>query len=134
MPHTTTKTMRSKRPDTRPNGKQRLKIARKIEAEKVIQDLRVTRKQKGEKRFREAQILPLKNPNEFTDDEKYVRNLKKKLRAIDELMTKQRSGTELDEQQLEKVAKLPMLLEEMDAVLLKVASAAVESSRDDDDR
>ena len=110
MPHTTTKTMRSKRPDTRPNGKQRMKIARKIEAEKSIQDLRVTRKQKGEKKDRNAQILPLKNPNEFTDDEKYVRNLKKKLRCIDELMTKQRLGKELDEQQREKVAKLPMLL------------------------
>lgn len=45
---TTTKKMRTKRPDTRPNEKERRKIGKKIEAMKVVQDLRVTKKRKSE--------------------------------------------------------------------------------------
>lgn len=46
MPHTTTKTMRTKRVDTRPNEKQRRKLSRKIEDDKAITDIRVTKKRK----------------------------------------------------------------------------------------
>jgi hypothetical protein len=48
MPSTTTKKMRTKRPDTRPNEKERRKIGKKIEAQKVVQELRVTRKRKSD--------------------------------------------------------------------------------------
>ncbi len=39
-------------------------------------------------------------------DEAYIRSLRKKLKAIEELMKKQEEGVELNESQLEKVAKL----------------------------
>lgn len=48
MVSTTTKKMRTKRPDTRPNEKERRKISKKIEDQKVIQQLRVTKKRKSE--------------------------------------------------------------------------------------
>lgn len=58
MPHTTTKVMRTKRPDTRPNEKERRKLSRKIEDDKIIQDLRVTKKLKTERKEREVNSLP----------------------------------------------------------------------------
>lgn len=48
MVSTTTKKMRTKRPDTRPNEKERRKIGKKIEDQKVVQQLRVTRKRKSD--------------------------------------------------------------------------------------
>ena len=48
MPSTTTKKMRTKRPDTRPNGDERSKISKKVHSKQVIQELRVTRKRKSE--------------------------------------------------------------------------------------
>jgi hypothetical protein len=53
MPHSTTKKMRIKRPDTRPNEKERRKLKRKLEEDKSIQDIRVTRKLKTERQERE---------------------------------------------------------------------------------
>jgi len=113
-----------------------MKIARKMEAEKAIQDFRVTKRQKGEKREREVQILPMKNPDGLTEDEKLVRTLKKKLRAIDDLITRKNEGAKLDDKQTKKVAKLPMLLKEMEKVLLRITSSAgidIGDSEDDDD-
>ena len=114
--------MRSKRPDVRPNAKQRMKISRKLEEEKTIQDMRVTKKQKGEKKERECQSLPLRDPNQLTEDEKYVRTLKKKLKAIDDLISRQKKGEILDEQQLEKVDKLSELLVEFESVVKATSS------------
>ena len=134
MPHTTTKSMRSKRPDTRPNAKQRLKMQQKFERESIAQDLRTVRKSKAEKKARECQTLqPLRKINKKGETEKYIVSLKKKLRAIgiystcqslpfaipnllchvDELLSKQRNGVELDEQQLQKVDKLPEVMEQL---------------------
>jgi uncharacterized membrane protein YgaE (UPF0421/DUF939 family) len=59
MPHTTTKVMRLKRPDTRPNEKERRKLSRKIEDVKTIQDIRITKKLKRSER--EVQRLPMRN-------------------------------------------------------------------------
>ena len=137
MPHTTTKSVRSKRPDTRPNAKQRLKMQQKFEKDSSAQDLRIVRKNKAEKKARECQTLqPLRKINKKGETEKYIGSLKKKLRAIgihstcqflpfsiptilillchvDELLSKQRNGVELDEQQLQKVDKLPEVMEQL---------------------
>jgi len=117
MPHSTTKTMRSKRPDTRPNGAQRRKIQKKLEAAKDIQDLRVTRKRKGETLERVAQILPLKKENSLGKEFKLIRALKKKLKSIDELIQMQKQGVQLDNQQLEKIEKLGEVMEELENAL-----------------
>ena len=109
--------MRSKRPDTRPNGAQRRKIQKKLEAAKDIQDLRVTRKRKGETLERVAPILPLKKENSLGKEFKLIRALKKKLKSIDELIQMQKQGVQLDNQQLEKVEKLGEVMEELENAL-----------------
>ena len=142
MPHTTTKSMRSKRPDTRPNAKQRQKIQQRLEKDRQVQELRTVRKQAGEKKTRECQTLqPLRKVDKKGETEKYIGSLKKKLRAIginiyfihhsflstnscnhsfyisdllryiDDLLSKQKEGVELDEQQIEKIEKLPQIME-----------------------
>lgn len=47
--------------------------------------------------------------------EKIVRSLRKKLNEISLLMEKQKAGVELDEQQLEKISRLPCLMSEMES-------------------
>ena len=70
MPHTTTKTSRTKRADTRPNEKIRRKLKRQIEDEKTIQDIRVTKKSKAERKEREVQRTPLADLNPASKEEK----------------------------------------------------------------
>lgn len=103
MPHTTTKVQRLKRPDYRPNEKMRRKLQKEVEDAKTIQDLRITSVQKGAKKQRVAQVTPLRT---IGKNEKVLRALRKKLNSINELMEKEKSGVELDEQQLQKVASL----------------------------
>jgi uncharacterized protein with WD repeat len=117
MPHTTTKIMRSKRPDTRPNGEMRKRIAKRIEEGKTIQDIRVTRKRKGEIKEREVQMLPLKKLDTKSENEKVLRALKKKLRSIDSLIKLQEAGVQLDEQQLLKVDSLDQVMKEMQELI-----------------
>ena len=110
MPHTTTKVQRLKRPDFRPNEKVRRKMQKQIEDAKTIQDLRITSVQKGAKKQRVAQVTPLQTLNK---NEKVMRALRKKLNSINELMEKEKSGVELDEQQLLKVASLEEVMTQL---------------------
>ena len=121
MPHTTTTVQRNKRPDTRPNAKQRHKMGIKLEQKKAIQDLRVTKKQ-GKKRERDVDTtVPLKSKTQKKSaDEKHIRALKKKLKAVDELIQRQNDGEELDPQQLEKIARLDELMQDMEEALKEV--------------
>lgn len=73
MPHTTTKTSRTKRADTRPNEKIRRKLKRQIEDEKTIQDIRVTKKSKAERKEREVQRTPLADTNSASKEDKVRR-------------------------------------------------------------
>lgn len=50
-------------------------------------------------------------------NEKYVKALRKKLQAIDKLVTMQDEGVKLDAQQLQKVAALDSVMEEMEKAL-----------------
>ena len=58
MPSSTTKKMRTKRPDTRPNEKERRKIGKQIEDQRKIEEIRVTRKRKSEHVERVVQRAP----------------------------------------------------------------------------
>ena len=65
---TTTGKKRTNRPDVRPNEKLRRKISREIEDDKTIQELRVTKKQKSERKERLVPVQPMKkNPKEVGD-------------------------------------------------------------------
>ena len=116
MPHTTTKNRRSKRPDTRPNAKTRAKAHKSFNDQLKIQDIRVTRKLKGEKKERAFQ----QDKSELTTlskEEKLLRALKKKLRGINELLQKKENGDILNAQQLEKIEQLDTVLEDMEALM-----------------
>ena len=116
MPHTTTKVQRIKRVDTRPNEKVRRKLQKQIEDTKTIQNLRITSVQKGEKKER---LAPMTQLATLSKNEKVLRALRKKLNAINDLMEKEKSGVELDEQQLAKVASLGSVMEEMGELMDK---------------
>lgn len=118
MPHTTTKIPRLKRVDTRPNEKRRRQKNSENEEAKTIQDIRVTKKQKGEKVEREVPVQPLRDTPQISED-KYIRALRKKLRDIDALLLKQKEGAVLDPQQLLKLETLDATLERIDLAIAK---------------
>mmetsp|Transcript_24779 Transcript_24779/g.41922 ORF Transcript_24779/g.41922 Transcript_24779/m.41922 type:complete len:131 (+) Transcript_24779:75-467(+) len=113
MPSTTTKKMRTKRPDTRPNANERRKIGKKMEAQKAIQDLRVTRKRKSEHVERVVERAP-EVKQSLPENEKILRALRKKMRKINNLIEIQNAGTELDDQQLALVGSLDEIVEKME--------------------
>lgn len=120
MPHTTTKNARTKRVDTRPNEKRRRKKNQSVEDAKAIQDLRVTRKQKHERKERDVGITALRETAQGSTD-KYIRALRKKLQQIDGLMTRQKAGQDLDAQQLAKIDTLDDVMAEMETAIAKSA-------------
>ena len=75
MPHTTTKSTRVKRVDTRPNEKVRRKLKRAIEDEKTVQEIRVTKKSREERKEREVQRTPLAKPSSKEDKVVHVAEL-----------------------------------------------------------
>ena len=125
MPHTTTKNPRTKRVDTRPNEKRRRQKNNAEDEAKSIQDIRVTKKQKGEKVEREVPVQPLRDTPEISE-EKYIRALRKKLRDIDALIIKQNDGGVLDEQQLLKIETIDSIMEKIDLAIAKGALATSE--------
>jgi uncharacterized protein with WD repeat len=125
MPHTTTKNPRTKRVDTRPNEKRRRQKNNAEDEAKSIQDIRVTKKQKGEKVEREVPVQPLRDTPEISE-EKYIRALRKKLRDIDALIIKQNNGGVLDEQQLLKIETIDSVMEKIDLAIAKGAQATAE--------
>ena len=137
MPHTTTKNRRTKRMDTRPNGKIRTKSQRQANDQLKIQDIRVTRKLKGERKERTIN----REENSFatlSKDEKLLRALKKKLRGINDLIEKKNQGVLLNPQQMEKITQLDTVLLDMESLIqrnsnTKSASGTHDSSDDDND-
>ncbi len=118
MPPTTTSNLRTKRIDTRPNAKQRRNIEKKAMSKSKVQDFRVTRIKKSEQKERviESKNLPPMR-SILTDREKAIRAIKKKLKAIEQLMELQKTGATLDDQQLEKIERLEELMNEMQNLL-----------------
>jgi len=83
---------------------------------KSIQDLRVTRVQPGEKKEREVvrENVPLRKVDTLASEEKLAKALRKKLRAIEQLMEKQKAGEKLDDKQLAKIESVNQVIEEME--------------------
>ena len=130
--HTTTSKSRTKRPDSRPNEKRRRKQHVKDAAAESIQDLRVTRKQKHERKERTAVMSTLRDTAQVKE-EKYVKALRKKLREIDALIARQKKGDVLDDQQLAKIESLDAVMQEMETVLARSAGGGGGDDVDDDD-
>lgn len=60
-----------------------------------------------------------------------VRCLKKKLRGIDALITKQKEGATLDEKQLVKIGRLDDLMKQLEVALAKCANSTASNQSDD---
>lgn len=124
--HTTTKKARTKRPDTRPNGKERRRISNLIHAKDTVQHLKVTRVQKHEKVNRELKagysiVDPeFRTEKKMNSSDKHMRSLKKKLASIEILVQKQDNGDTLDAQQLEKIETLDEVMKEIEIAMIPV--------------
>ena len=105
--------MRTKRVDTRPNAEMRKRMQRQLEAAKTVQELRVTKKRKSERIERDVGASKMVK----TNDEKFVISLKKKIKAIDELLEQQKAGKVLDAQQLLKIESLAEVLTKLESVV-----------------
>jgi hypothetical protein len=130
MPHATTKNKRIKRVDTRPNEKTRRKAHKTHNDSLKIQDIRVTRKLKEEKKERTFQEAA-SSFSTLSKDEKVLRALKKKLKGINDLLEKKKKGEVLNEQQKTKVSQLDNVLEDME-VLLKKTKHITENDDDEE--
>ncbi len=84
----------------------------------IVQDFRVTKVQKSEKKEREVSSDSKMRSHDSlsTKDESYVRSLRKKLREIEVLMNKQREGVELKEAQLEKISTLDEIIAKLQKI------------------
>jgi uncharacterized protein with WD repeat len=114
-----TNNMRSKRVDVRPNASQRRIMGKRVENSKTVQDVRVTRVQKGDRKqrnFAPAEV-PAGATSNKTNDEKYVMALKKKMKDIDRLMERKKNGEKLNTAQLDKIDRLPELLAEIESFM-----------------
>jgi hypothetical protein len=118
MPHTITQNRRSKRPDSRPNKKFRVKVAKKESEKMKISDIRVTSIGSKSKKEREVSTATeLRKEGALNKDEKLLRALKKKLYGIKALQEKKKNGEALDEQQREKLSQLDEVLVAMDELI-----------------
>ena len=113
--------------------KKGIKVEWLSQKDTAVQDLKVTRTQ-GKKKEREVTsssgVLKgnLKEPPQsagagMSKAEKRMRDLRKKLKAIDALLQKEAGGVELDEQQKLKVARMAELMEEMMSMFKESMSA-----------
>ncbi len=111
----TTKKARTKRVDVRADYRKRTKATRLAQGKATIQDMRVTKVQKGERKEREVTNHSKMRSHDALSsaDASYVRSLRKKLREIEVLMEKQAAGEDLNESQLMKVEKLNETIEKL---------------------
>ena len=130
--HTTTKVARTQRPDTRPNESRRRRAQAKAADAQKIQEIRVTKTQKADKKERELQKMALRDTAQVSE-EKYVRALKKKLKDIDLLLARQKKGETMDKQQLAKIETLDSVMEAMETALAKSATAAGEEMDEEEE-
>ena len=89
-----------------------------VQDKATIQDFRVTKLQKGEKKERDVTSDSKMRSHDgmSTKDESYVRSLRKKLREIEVLMNKQGEGVELNEPQLEKISTLDEIIAKLQQI------------------
>lgn len=114
MPHSTTKSHRTKRPDSRPNGKVRRTLQKEMHDKEIIQDLRVTKIKNSEHKERLVDTRTVLKTVILSANEKRLRALKKKLRKINDLIEKRDNEViTLDEQQQRSVDELDETLERL---------------------
>lgn len=108
----------TKKSSQKTNAKHRKKQAELKAKNQTVQDIKVVKTLRKDRKDREPQATPLKAT--LTADEKVVRGLRKKLKEIADLMAKQNEGIELDDQQNVKISRLGDLMEQMEAYSNKI--------------
>lgn len=152
MPHSTTKRHRPKRPDHRPNHKERKKaLAKKIQTTDkrelmpnttIPKSLRKEREPTGVLKPFHHSIMNVdgnknvggvaprkKNNSSLSKQETRIRSLQKVMRQIQVLQERQEAGESLDDAQIEKINRLDDVIEELEELL----GVADDNNSDDDD-
>mmetsp|Transcript_2251 Transcript_2251/g.2498 ORF Transcript_2251/g.2498 Transcript_2251/m.2498 type:complete len:125 (+) Transcript_2251:2-376(+) len=111
---TVTNKLRTKRPDLRPNARQRKKdVKAKYNAPSTVPTY-ASKKLTTIKKERKFDNQGMKL-NKGDDSVKKVKALSKKLKQLDELLERQNEGQRLDEQQLAKLETREELIEQLQA-------------------
>lgn len=105
---------RTKRPDFRAHHVKRSREQKQRNATETIQDLRVTRKRKGERKER---VVQGDQWHAKSKKEKLVRALNKKVASIEALHAKLEAGEDLNDEQMEKIRTLPDILDKLEELL-----------------
>ena len=105
---------RTKRPDFRAHHVKRSREQKQRNATETIQDLRVTRKRKGERKER---VVQGDQWHAKSKKEKLVRALNKKVASIEALHAKLEAGEDLNDEQMEKIRTLPDVLDKLEELL-----------------
>jgi cobalamin biosynthesis protein CobT len=133
MPHSTTKKHRPKRPDYRPNAKQRKKEhAKRIETIDKRELMPNTTIPKSLRKERNPTGVLKQETTYISPEESRIRSLQKLLRQIKVLDEKHSAGEKLDDAQLEKLGRLDYVIEELEELLGVDAGESEESIQDDD--
>lgn len=118
MPHSTTKKHRPKRPDYRPNSKQRKKEhAKRIETIDKRELMPNTTIPKSLRKERNPTGVLKQERTYISSEESRIRSLQKLLRQIKVLDEKHTAGEKLNDAQLEKLARLDSVIEELEELL-----------------
>lgn len=117
MPHTTTGKKRSKRPDVRPNGKERRKEKQKVAAATPVEKLIKTRIHSSQRKERPVSGILRKENQQIDTVSKIIRSRQKVLKQIASLAEKQKSGTILDKAQIQKLGRFDIVVAELEELL-----------------
>lgn len=119
---------RTKRVDSRPNAKQRLRQLQREEARKTAADLRVVTIRGRDRKERKVPSLSPEESSQSTsvlsDDDRMIRNLRKKLRNIDELIERRKRGETLNALQIAKIDQLDTTVAAFEELLKKKHGAS----------
>jgi uncharacterized protein with WD repeat len=116
---TKTQKIRTNRPDGRAISAQRRRSADQSVCKKeIIQDIRVTTQIGKKTKTREvnATAMPLRQSSKEKKAEtlhKQIRNVRKKLKSIEDLLKKQTEGVELNELQNDKIDSMEDVINEL---------------------
>ena len=138
MPHTYSKNKRTKRPDYRPNGKQRQKQQQAMAAATPVEELMKTKIHSSKRKERPVTGALKQKSNKMLEDpdsmnQKRSRALQKLLRQIEVLAEKQNAGKILDEAQLEKLGRFDAVVAELEEIMDPKGSDDGEESESDDE-
>jgi hypothetical protein len=133
MPHTTSGKKRNKRPDARPNGKERRKQKQRVAAATPVEKLIKTNIPCSKRKERSAGGVLKKGKQHMDPVANLIKSRQKILRQIYTLAEKQNAGAILDDAQLEKLERMDTIVAELEKLLGQESEGEGEEEEDDID-